>query len=126
MEGHKSQTCDFYRTDPKLPERFNNPDCFHGYRVTKTHSLYRTWNQTYGSRKPTVHEMQTQFKVTPHQFSRQQLKSGMYHDHGFNTAMERSRIMLSMETQNKKSHFQHLHRFGNQSREHPHQNSIKQ
>ncbi|XP_047237927.1 UPF0691 protein C9orf116 homolog [Girardinichthys multiradiatus] len=118
MEDQKGQTCDFYRTDPNLPQRFNNPDCFHGYGVKKSHPLYQTWNQTYGSQKPTVHEMPTQFKVTSHQFSELQLQSGMYQDHGFNTAIDRSKVMVSTETQNKRFQLQHLHYYGNQSKEH--------
>ncbi|KAM4579562.1 piercer of microtubule wall 2 protein [Fundulus diaphanus] len=124
MEDQKGQTSDFYRTDPNLPQRFNNPDSFQGYGVKKIHPLYRTWNQTYGSKTPTVHEMQTQFKVTSHRFSELQLQSGMYKDHGFNTALERSKVMVSTEIQNKR--LQHLRHYGNQSKEHHHQNSITQ
>uniref|UniRef100_A0A3Q2QFB9 Uncharacterized protein n=1 Tax=Fundulus heteroclitus TaxID=8078 RepID=A0A3Q2QFB9_FUNHE len=102
-ETHRTrQTSDFYRTDPNLPQRFNNPDSFQGYGGKKIHPLYRTWNQTYGSKTPTVHEMQTQFNVTSHRFSELQLQSGMYEDHGFNTALERSKVMVSAEIQNRR------------------------
>ncbi|XP_012884871.1 PREDICTED: UPF0691 protein C9orf116 homolog isoform X2 [Dipodomys ordii] len=51
------KTSDYYRVSKGLPVRFNNPACFQGYRSQEVVSLYRTSNQTYGSRAPTVHEM---------------------------------------------------------------------
>ncbi|XP_045418574.1 UPF0691 protein C9orf116 homolog isoform X2 [Lemur catta] len=51
------KTSDYYRVSEDLPVRFNNPAWFRGYRTKKAASLYRTSNQTYGSRAPTVHEM---------------------------------------------------------------------
>ncbi|XP_076784460.1 piercer of microtubule wall 1 protein isoform X2 [Arvicanthis niloticus] len=51
------KTSDYYRISEKLPIRFNNPAWFHGYRTNEAVSMYRTSNQTYGSRAPTVHEM---------------------------------------------------------------------
>nr|XP_023647381.1 UPF0691 protein C9orf116 homolog [Paramormyrops kingsleyae] len=79
------KTSDVYRVDKNLPVRFNNPDCFRGYSKKSTHPLYQTSNQTYGSKKPTVHEMPTTFNGTNRKFSEQKLKSGMYRDNGFNT-----------------------------------------
>uniref|UniRef100_A0A3P9PR89 Uncharacterized protein n=2 Tax=Poecilia reticulata TaxID=8081 RepID=A0A3P9PR89_POERE len=116
MEDQKNLTCDFYRTDPDLPERFNNPEFLNTFRVRKTHPLYRTWNQTYGSKKPTVHEMQTGFKVMSHHFSEHYLQFGMHRDQGFNTAVDRSRIMCPMETQNKRYRQQHAYLHGHQCR----------
>ncbi|XP_007578362.1 piercer of microtubule wall 2 protein [Poecilia latipinna] len=116
MEDQKNQTCDFYRTDPDLPERFNNPEFFNTFRVRKTHPLYRTWNQTYGSKKPTVHEMQTGFKVMSHHFSEHYLRFGMHRDQGFNTAVDRSWVMHPMETQNKRYQLQHVYLYGHQCR----------
>ncbi|XP_014832204.1 PREDICTED: UPF0691 protein C9orf116 homolog isoform X1 [Poecilia mexicana] len=116
MEDQKNQTCDFYRTDPDLPERFNNPEFFNTFRVRKTHPLYRTWNQTYGSKKPSVHEMQTGFKVMSHHFSEHYLRFGMHRDQGFNTAVDRSWVMHPMETQNKRYQLQHVYLYGHQCR----------
>uniref|UniRef100_A0A803JBK7 Uncharacterized protein n=1 Tax=Xenopus tropicalis TaxID=8364 RepID=A0A803JBK7_XENTR len=51
------QTCDFYRVSESLPPKFNQPETWRrGYRYTDN-PLYRTSNQIYGSRPPTVHEM---------------------------------------------------------------------
>lgn len=36
MEDQRAQTCNLYQTDPNLPHRFNNPDCFHGYGYVTT------------------------------------------------------------------------------------------
>ncbi|XP_029776611.1 UPF0691 protein C9orf116 homolog isoform X1 [Suricata suricatta] len=53
------RTSDYYRIDGDLPVRFNNPAWFRGYGTKEAVSMYRTSNQTYGSRAPTVHEMPT-------------------------------------------------------------------
>ncbi|XP_072225499.1 piercer of microtubule wall 2 protein [Leuresthes tenuis] len=118
MEDKKVQTCNFYRADPNLPHRFNNPDCFQGYGQKKSHAFYRTSNQAYGSKKPTVHEMQTQYKVISHKFSEDMLQTGMYRDVRFNTAMDKSIVMNSMTTHNKRVDIQHLYPRGNQGSSH--------
>ncbi|XP_035525354.1 UPF0691 protein C9orf116 homolog [Morone saxatilis] len=118
MEDQKVQTCDFYRTDPNLPHRFNNPDCFHGYSQKISHPLYRTSNQTYGSKTPTVHEIQTVFKANSSHFSEAMLRSGMYRDHGFNTSVERSRVMVSTATQHNRVNHHCFCHYGNQSTDH--------
>ncbi|XP_038560511.1 UPF0691 protein C9orf116 homolog [Micropterus salmoides] len=115
MEQQRVQTCDVYRTDPNLPHRFNNPDSFQGYSQNFTHPLYRTSNQTYGSKKPTVHEMQTQFKGSSRQFSEALLQSGMFRDHGFNTSVERSTVMVSTATQSNRVNLHRCYHHGNQS-----------
>ncbi|KAF6123340.1 hypothetical protein HJG60_001906 [Phyllostomus discolor] len=51
------KTSDYYCVDENLPVRFNNPAWFRGYRPKAPVSVYRTSNQTYGGRAPTVHEM---------------------------------------------------------------------
>ncbi|XP_032117824.1 UPF0691 protein C9orf116 homolog isoform X2 [Sapajus apella] len=51
------RTSDYYRVSAGLPGRFNNPGWFRGYSTQKAVSVYRTSNQAYGSRAPTVHEM---------------------------------------------------------------------
>ncbi|KAG7489111.1 hypothetical protein JOB18_005015 [Solea senegalensis] len=117
MEEQRVQTCDFYRTDPNLPFRFNNPDCFHGYSQTNNNPLYRTTNQTYGSKKPTVHEIQTQYRGMSRKFSQAMLRSGMYCDHGFNTSADSSRVTAPMATQTKKSNLHYLHHHINQNKD---------
>ncbi|XP_072536930.1 piercer of microtubule wall 2 protein [Salminus brasiliensis] len=86
------RTSDVYRVKQNLPNRFNHPDCFRGYSKKTVHPLYQTTNQTYGSKKPTVHEMPTTFHGSCRRFSEHTLKSGMYRDHGFNTSLEKSLI----------------------------------
>uniref|UniRef100_A0A493SYR6 Piercer of microtubule wall 1 n=1 Tax=Anas platyrhynchos platyrhynchos TaxID=8840 RepID=A0A493SYR6_ANAPP len=54
------------------------------------HPLYRTSNQAYGSRAPTVHE--TTLHVTSHAFSNTLAQCGMYRDNGLNTYLEKSRV----------------------------------
>ncbi|XP_029776614.1 UPF0691 protein C9orf116 homolog isoform X3 [Suricata suricatta] len=59
------RTSDYYRIDGDLPVRFNNPAWFRGYGTKEAVSMYRTSNQTYGSRAPTVHEMPLTRAVPP-------------------------------------------------------------
>ncbi|XP_051524616.1 piercer of microtubule wall 2 protein-like [Myxocyprinus asiaticus] len=86
------KTSDVYTVDKNVPSRFNNPECFRGYSKKIINPLYQTTNQTYGSKKPTVHEMPTTFNGSRRKFSELHLKSGMYRDNGFNTALDKSRI----------------------------------
>ncbi|NWH63601.1 CI116 protein, partial [Geococcyx californianus] len=86
------RTGDWYRTSPGLPGRFQHPACFRGYGQPQPHPLYRTTNQAYGSKAPTVHEMPTSFHVTSHAFSDTLGQCGMYEDNGLNTALEKSRV----------------------------------
>ncbi|XP_037535937.1 UPF0691 protein C9orf116 homolog [Nematolebias whitei] len=113
MEDQKVQTCNLYQTDPNLPHKFNNPECFHGYGLKVSNPLYRTSNQTYGSKKPTIHEMPTQFNAMSSHFSEAMLRGGMYRDHGFNTGIEKEKV--STASQNKRLRLHHLHHHGNQS-----------
>ncbi|XP_034722146.1 UPF0691 protein C9orf116 homolog [Etheostoma cragini] len=115
MEKQRDRTCDLYRTDPNLPHRFNHPECFHGYREKADHPLYRTSNQTYGSKGPTVHEIQTQFKGSSRQFSEAMLQSGMYRDHGFNTSVESSRVTVPTATQHHRDNLNFCNHYGNQN-----------
>ncbi|XP_072634645.1 piercer of microtubule wall 1 protein isoform X3 [Canis lupus baileyi] len=55
--GPPPRTSDYYCVDENLPVRFNNPAWFRGYGTKEPVSMYRTSNQAYGSRAPTVHEM---------------------------------------------------------------------
>ncbi|KAK3566169.1 hypothetical protein QTP86_028435 [Hemibagrus guttatus] len=86
------KTSEVYRVNENLPKRFNNPDCFKGYSKKTVHPLYQTTNQTYGSKRPTVHEMPTSFYGSRRQFSDHILKSGTFRDNGFNTSLEKSQI----------------------------------
>ncbi|XP_075042222.1 piercer of microtubule wall 1 protein [Mixophyes fleayi] len=90
-ETHYPKTSDFYRVQPGLPAKFNHPETWsQGYRPKPTNPLYRTTNQTYGNRVPTVHEMPTTFNVVSDKFSEVATKCGMYRNNGFNTYIERS------------------------------------
>ncbi|KAE8582398.1 hypothetical protein XENTR_v10020106 [Xenopus tropicalis] len=87
------QTCDFYRVSESLPPKFNQPETWRrGYRPKTDNPLYRTSNQIYGSRPPTVHEMPTTFNGISDKFSETAVKCGMYRNHGFNTSTERSYV----------------------------------
>ncbi|XP_053427315.1 piercer of microtubule wall 1 protein [Nycticebus coucang] len=86
------KTCDFYRVGKDLPARFNNPGWFRGYRTKKTASFYRTSNQAYGSRAPTVHEMPKVFYPTSNKFSRQRAATGMFQNNTVNVYMEKSLV----------------------------------
>ncbi|XP_067397703.1 piercer of microtubule wall 1 protein [Emydura macquarii macquarii] len=89
-EGQR--TSDYYRVSDNLPARFNHPGCFRGYRTSEPHPMYRTTNQTYGSKAPTVHEMPTSFNICSHAFSKRLGKCGMYMNNGLNTYMEKSDV----------------------------------
>ncbi|XP_069097687.1 piercer of microtubule wall 1 protein isoform X1 [Pleurodeles waltl] len=58
----------------------------------KVHPLYKTSNQTYGSRPPTVHEMPTCFNSKANEFSDRLARSGMYRNNGLNTSLETSYV----------------------------------
>ncbi|XP_007229159.2 piercer of microtubule wall 1 protein [Astyanax mexicanus] len=89
-DKNSCRTSDFYRVKPNLPKRFNHPEKLRGYSKKTLHPLYQTTNQTYGSKKPTVHEMPTAFHGTCRKFSEN--TRGMYKDNGFNTTLEKSPI----------------------------------
>ncbi|KAM5145474.1 piercer of microtubule wall 1 protein [Mantella aurantiaca] len=87
------QTSDLYRVQPHLPDKFNHPETWRpGYRTKPGNPLYRTTNQSYGSRPPTVHEMPTRFKGVSNKFSDAATKCGMYRDNGLNTHIEKSYV----------------------------------
>ncbi|KAM8803703.1 piercer of microtubule wall 1 protein [Rhynchonycteris naso] len=86
------KTSDYYRVNEDLPVRFNNPACFRGYRTKEPTSVYRTSNQAYGSRAPTVHEMPKVFYVKSSKFSRQLAAAGMFQNHSFNVFMDKSAV----------------------------------
>ncbi|NWS49027.1 CI116 protein, partial [Probosciger aterrimus] len=80
------------RSSAALPGRFQQPDRSCGYGKPEPHPRYRTTNQTYGSRAPTVHEVPTSFHITPHGFTRIQGQGGPYRNTGLNTALEKSHV----------------------------------
>ncbi|XP_054583121.1 piercer of microtubule wall 1 protein [Eptesicus fuscus] len=87
------KTSDFYRVDADLPARFNHPACFRGYRRNKEPvSVYRTSNQAYGGRAPTVHEMPKAFYACSNSFSRQLAAAGMFRNTSFNVHVEKSTV----------------------------------
>ncbi|CAL8294426.1 unnamed protein product [Gadus morhua 'NCC'] len=109
------RTSDVYKVADNLPERFNNPHCFHGYSLKSSNPLYQTSNQVYGSKRPTVHEMPTHFNGTSRQFSEEKLRSGMFRENGFNTFLDKNRISGKDATttlQNRIS-FNHCYLHGN-------------
>ncbi|XP_044120304.1 UPF0691 protein C9orf116 homolog [Neovison vison] len=84
------KTSDCYRVDDDLPARFNNPAWFRGYGTKKAVSVYRTSNEAYGSRAPTVHEMPKVFYPNSSKFSRQLAAGGMFRNNTLNVYMEKS------------------------------------
>ncbi|XP_058549639.1 piercer of microtubule wall 1 protein [Neofelis nebulosa] len=84
------RTSDYYRIDGDLPVRFNNPEWFRGYGTKEPVSVYRTSNQAYGSRAPTVHEMPKVFYPNLGKFSRQLAAGGMFRNNTFNVCVEKS------------------------------------
>ncbi|XP_021269216.1 UPF0691 protein C9orf116 homolog [Numida meleagris] len=91
-EGSAPRTSTWYRVDSALPGRFLQPSCFRGYGQPEPHPLYRTTNQEYGRRAPTVHEVPTSFHVISHAFSDTLGQCGMYRNDGLNTSLEKSRV----------------------------------
>ncbi|NXD74971.1 CI116 protein, partial [Halcyon senegalensis] len=87
-----SRPSDWNRPSPGLPARFQQPSCFRGYGEPRPHPRYRTTNQAYGSRAPTVHEVPTSFHVTSHAFSTTLAQGGMSRDNGLNTSLEKSHV----------------------------------
>ncbi|XP_066435835.1 piercer of microtubule wall 1 protein [Eleutherodactylus coqui] len=85
------KTSDYYQVQPDLPARFNQPETWRrGYRSKPGNPLYRTTNQTYGSKPPTVHEMPTTFNGVSNKFSEVAIQCGMFRNHGFNMHIEKS------------------------------------
>ncbi|CAH2316711.1 Hypothetical predicted protein [Pelobates cultripes] len=87
------KTSDFYRVSKDLPAKFNHPETWlRGYGSKEGNPLYRTSNQTYGRRPPTVHEMPTTFNSKSSKFSAIGAKCGMYRNNGLNTSIENSYV----------------------------------
>ncbi|XP_062062852.1 piercer of microtubule wall 1 protein isoform X1 [Lepus europaeus] len=84
------KTSDYYCVSERLPRRFNHPGWFRGYRSAQAASVYRTSNQVYGSRAPTVHEMPKVFYPYSSKFSREFAVGGMFQSSAFNVGLEKS------------------------------------
>ncbi|KAM8933796.1 piercer of microtubule wall 1 protein [Pelodytes ibericus] len=92
-EHNSPKTSDLYRVSKDLPAKFNHPETWRrGYRSKAGNPLYRTTNQTYGSKPPTVHEMPTTFNSSSSKFSDLGTECGMYRNHGLNTSTEKSYV----------------------------------
>ncbi|KAJ3118664.1 hypothetical protein HK098_005888 [Nowakowskiella sp. JEL0407] len=76
------KTCDLYRTDPSLPERFQSPG---SYNVVKQHPLYMTTSSRYGSQVPTIHDMPTKFYGQSAKFTEQLMGAGPWRNFSLNT-----------------------------------------
>ncbi|XP_055256291.1 piercer of microtubule wall 1 protein isoform X6 [Moschus berezovskii] len=83
------RTSDYYRVSEDLPARFDNPAWLRGYGTKEPPSVYRTSNQAYGSRAPTVHEMPV-FYPNSYKFSRQVAAGGMFQNNTLNVYVEKS------------------------------------
>uniref|UniRef100_A0A8C3DQH8 Uncharacterized protein n=1 Tax=Corvus moneduloides TaxID=1196302 RepID=A0A8C3DQH8_CORMO len=59
-------------------------------RQPPAHPRFRTTNQSYGSRAPTVHELPSSFNILSHKFSDHLGKIGMVRNDGLNTSLEKS------------------------------------
>uniref|UniRef100_A0A8C5MNX5 Piercer of microtubule wall 1 n=1 Tax=Leptobrachium leishanense TaxID=445787 RepID=A0A8C5MNX5_9ANUR len=93
LEKNFPKTSDFYRVNKDLPAKFNHPESWRrGYRSKAGNPLYKTTNQTYGSRPPTVHEMPTMFVSKSSKFSDLGAKCGMYRNNGLNVSTEKSYV----------------------------------
>ncbi|XP_075415945.1 piercer of microtubule wall 1 protein [Tenrec ecaudatus] len=89
-EAPPEKTCDCYHVSADLPARFNNPGWFRGYRSQQPVSVYRTSNQAYGGRAPTVHEMPKVYYPTSGKFSQHLATFGMSRSSTLNVSMDKS------------------------------------
>ena len=60
------------------------------FRTRDAHPIFRTSNQTYGSKAPSVHNVPTTFQPRSQKFSTHLGTCGMYRNHSLNTHMEKS------------------------------------
>ncbi|CAF4040985.1 unnamed protein product [Rotaria sp. Silwood1] len=74
MDMMDLRTSDYYRTFD-IPDRFNRPDIWQGYRKFELHPFYRTENQEYGAHKPEIHTMPNGMSI-----------GGNFRRSGFNTS----------------------------------------
>ncbi|NXW00840.1 CI116 protein, partial [Fregetta grallaria] len=77
---------------PRSPPAPPLPPVLSPRRKPEPHPRYRTTNQDYGSKAPTVHEVPTSFHVTSHAFSNTLAQCGMYRNNGLNTSLEKSHV----------------------------------
>ncbi|XP_057227513.1 piercer of microtubule wall 1 protein [Malurus melanocephalus] len=75
----------------EVPRRFQELTLYSGYgQPPVAHPRFRTSNQTYGNKAPTVHELPNSYHPLSHTFSNHLGKIGMSRRHGLNTAVETS------------------------------------
>ncbi|XP_040819336.1 UPF0691 protein C9orf116 homolog [Ochotona curzoniae] len=86
------RTGDYYCVSERLPLRFHHPEWFRGYGGRQAVSLYRTSNQTYGSRAPTVHEMPKVFCPHSSAFSKEFAVGGMFQSNALNVCLDKSLV----------------------------------
>ncbi|XP_055516271.1 piercer of microtubule wall 1 protein-like [Leucoraja erinacea] len=86
------RTSHYYRVKPGVPDRFEHPNIFQGYRSRPLNPIYRTTNQIYGSQQPTVHEMPTSYFSISRKISDDLSKCGMYKDNGFNVDLDKTLV----------------------------------
>ena len=86
------KTEEYYQIQKGLPDRFNVPSLVKGYESKPQHPMYKTTNNEYGSRGPSVHEAPIQFHPKDGKFTRALGESGMYRNCGLNTAMDQSKV----------------------------------
>ncbi|NXB59716.1 CI116 protein, partial [Struthidea cinerea] len=76
--------------DQEVPRRFQELTFYRGYGRPPAHPRFRTTNQSYGSRAPTVHELPNSFNILSHKFSDHLGKIGMVRNESLNTSLEKS------------------------------------
>ncbi|XP_075256891.1 piercer of microtubule wall 1 protein-like [Convolutriloba macropyga] len=86
------KTSDIYETQDGLPKRFDEPHLFKGYGTKQQHPMYKTSNNEYGNRGPTVHDVSTRFFPKSMKFSEHLGECGMYRNCGLNTSMDQKPV----------------------------------
>jgi hypothetical protein len=82
----EERTSEYYKVSV-IPERFDHPNWFKGYGSNE-HPLYRTSNNTYGSKSPSVHTMPTSYHGRSQKFT---ASMGLnYRSHSLNTSMDKT------------------------------------
>ncbi|NXY22041.1 CI116 protein, partial [Atrichornis clamosus] len=76
----------------ETPRHFQELCFYRGYGQPPVHPRFRTTNQTYGSRAPTVHELPATFRILSHKFSDVRGRIGMYKNDSLNTSLEKSHV----------------------------------
>ncbi|CAF1248983.1 unnamed protein product [Rotaria sp. Silwood1] len=85
LDINDRRTSNYYRTFD-IPERFDRPDLWQGYKKVEPHPFYRTSNQEYGGYKPQVHTMPNVYRYRSHIFTNSMSMGGNFRLNGFNTS----------------------------------------